>query len=228
MGKPQKYFAIQQAGRTAEVYIYGDIVPYPWDNSDMSGQTLADQIKEMDVDIIHVYINSYGGSVSEAWAMYNALRRHPAKVVTYGEGFVASAALYPFLAGDERYASSMSAYYLHEVMVYADGYAKDMRAAAEEADMLTTIGIGAFVEQAGMREETVRELMANETWLAPGEALELGIATGILRAETETVTQSARRDVMGKIFQREKDPGNPAGPVRQKGKNSVLGLFENI
>lgn len=76
-------------------------------------------------------IDSYGGAVSEGWAIYNALLQHPAKINTYGDGFVASAALFPFLAGDNRYASNLSAYYLHEVLVSACGYADDLRAAAQ-------------------------------------------------------------------------------------------------
>ena len=137
------------------------------------------QIETIDADTIHVHIDSYGGAVSEGWAIYNALLQHPAKINTYGDGFVASAALFPFLAGDNRYASNLSAYYLHEVLVSACGYADDLRAAAQDADTMTSIGIRAFVERAGMREEDIRELMRSETWLTPEQALEYNIATAV-------------------------------------------------
>ena len=167
-----RYFAIQQAERTADVYIFGDIVPFAWFDGDVSAHSIVQQIQELDVDTIRVHIDSYGGAVSEGWAIYNALREHPAKIVTYGDGFVASAALYPFMAGDERYASNLSAYFFHQVMTGASGYASDLRAAADEADVLTQIGMAAFTERAGMAEEEVRQLMENETWLSPQQALE--------------------------------------------------------
>ena len=139
----------------------------PWFDGDVSANSLEKQIKDLDVDEIRVHIDSYGGAVSEGWAIYNALRQHPAKVITYGDGFVASAALYPFLAGDERIASNLSAYYLHQVMVSAEGYADELRAAANEAEMMTEIGINAFVERTKMAADDVRALMEAETWLSP-------------------------------------------------------------
>lgn len=201
--KNAPYFAIQQAGREASVQIYGDITPYPCFESDVSALRIAEQIAQIDADVIHVHIDSYGGAVSEGWAIYNALRAHPAKIITHGDGFVASAALYPFLAGDERIACNPSAYYLHEVCVGAHGYADDLRAAADEADVMTDIGIAAFVENTKMTAEEVRELMKKETWLSPMEALEKGIATSIAQAEPaigpgQSVKHTLLRSVLAK------------------------------
>lgn len=208
----RQYFAIQQAERTADLYIFGDIVPFALFPGEVSGQSLADQLQALDVDTIRVHIDSYGGAVSEGWAIYNALREHPAKIVTYGDGFVASAALYPFLAGDERYASTLSAYFFHQVMTCAEGYASDLRAAADEVDKLTDIGIRAFVERTGMTEETVRQLMDHETWLTPQEALELGVATAIIQDEAPKAQQSAKKA----LLQRVTAPMEKADPPKKK------------
>lgn len=208
----RQYFAIQQAERTADLYIFGDIVPFALFPGEVSGNSLADQLQALDVDTIRVHIDSYGGAVSEGWAIYNALREHPAKIVTYGDGFVASAALYPFLAGDERYASTLSAYFFHQVMTCAEGYASDLRAAADEVDKLTDIGIRAFVERTGMTEETVRQLMDHETWLTPQEALELGVATAIIQDEAPKAQQSAKKA----LLQRVTAPMEKADPTTKK------------
>lgn len=197
----RRYFAVQQAERTADIYIFGDITTFRWAEGDVSAMSLAQQIEGLDVDRINVRIDSYGGSVSEGWAIYNTLIKHPAKVVTYADGFVASAALYPFMAGDERIASNLSAFYFHEVMTCAEGYAKDLRAAADMAETMTEIGVNAFTERAGMSEAEVRELMAAETWLTPAQALEKGIATSITATESGGTVQSARRAVMARIGQ---------------------------
>ena len=199
--KNRKFYAIQQADRAADLYIFGDIVSYPWTElGEASGMSIVNQIKNLDVDEIRVHIDSYGGSVSEGWAIYNALRQHPAKIVAYGDGFVASAALFPFLAGDERIASSLSAYYFHQVMVAASGYASDLRAAADEAEKMTEIGINAFVERTGMDADQVRQLMQAETWMTPAQALDCGLATSITTDGALPIAQDAKRAVMQRVL----------------------------
>lgn len=196
----KSYFAVQQADRAADIYIFGDIVPFEWLDGDVSANGIRRQIEGLDVDEIRVHIDSYGGAVSEGWAIYNALRQHPARVTSYGDGFVASAALFPFLAGDERVASNLSAYYLHQVMVSAEGYAKDLRTAADEADLMTEVGINAFVERTGMSTEKVRALMEAETWLSPEKALDLGLATSMVANRSVPVAQAAKRTIMQRVL----------------------------
>ena len=207
----KKYYAIQQLDRGADIYIFGYIVSYPrTEQGEASGMSIVNQIKNLDVDEIRVHIDSYGGSVSEGWAIYNALRQHPAKIVAYGDGFVASAALYPFLAGDERIASSLSAYYFHQVMVSASGYADDLRAAADKAEKMTEIGIQAFVERTSMTDGEVRALMEAETWLTPAQALEYGLATSIHKDDGLPVAQDAKKSIMQRLLQAKAEPKAPA------------------
>ena len=66
------YYAVQQMGREADIWIFGDITRYPMDDSDMSAGRLVDKIAELEADALNVHIDSYGGSVSEGWAIYNA------------------------------------------------------------------------------------------------------------------------------------------------------------
>lgn len=199
--KNKQFFAIQQLDRGADIYIFGDIVSDPWTElGEASGMSIVNQIKNLDVDEIRVHIDSYGGSVSEGWAIYNALRQHPAKIVAYGDGFVASAALYPFLAGDERISSSLSAYYFHQVLVKARGYASDLRAAADKAEKMTEIGINAFVERTGMDVDQVRQLMQAETWMTPAQALDCGLATSITTDGALPIAQDAKRAVMQRVL----------------------------
>lgn len=223
------YYAVQQMGREADIWIFGDITRYPMDDSDMSAGRLVDKIAELEADTLNVHIDSYGGSVSEGWAIYNALRQFRGRVTTYGDGFVASAALYPFLAGEERFASTLSAYYLHEVMTWGDGYADDLRKAADEADRLTEIGVKAFVERTGMTEDEVRALMQAETWLTPEEAMARGIATAIKEDAMQQRTQSAKRQIMQKMRDA---PEKGEEPRRQKGKeqpsSGIMGTLAGI
>lgn len=191
----------QAAGSKVEIYIFGDVVDEKWCDDETSPKSVIDVIQGLDTQGIDVYIDSSGGDVAAGWGIYNALRQHPAKVRTYGVGFVASAALYPFLAGDERYASTLSAYYMHEVMTGVRGYADDLRKAADEITALTEIGINVFVERAGMAREKAQELMRAETWLTPESALELGIATALIKDDSGGPAQSARRQMIQRLTQ---------------------------
>lgn len=216
MGK--QYYAIQQAQREADIYIFGDIVPFEFFEGDVSAHGITQQIKDLDVDQINVHIDSYGGAVSEGWAIYNALKNHPAKVVTYGDGFVASAALYPFMAGDERYASNLSAYYFHQVWISASGYADELRAAANEAELMTEVGLNAFTDNTGMTADEVRELQKSETWLTPSEALERGIATAILADTAPKHAQDAKRQILQRVLDKAPAPERIPEPEPEQKK----------
>ena len=65
MKNAKKYFAIQQLERSADIYIFGDIVPFAWYESDVTAASIVKQIQNLDVDEIRVHIDSYGGSVME-------------------------------------------------------------------------------------------------------------------------------------------------------------------
>lgn len=228
MDNSKRFFAVQQADRQADIYIFGDITPYRWVENDVSAMSLAQQIKSLDVDRINVHIDSYGGSVSEGWAIYNVLLQHPAKVVTYADGFVASAALYPFMAGDERIASTLSAFFFHEVMTGAEGYAKDLRAAADMAEIMTDIGLSAFTDRAGIPAEEVRHMMSEETWLNPWDALEKGIVTMVEQDAGSKFTQSAKQAVMARFVQSAVARTPPPLPEDKPKSNPILQMFKNF
>lgn len=232
---PKKFYSLQQAGREADIYIFGDIVKDRWTPADVSADSLSKQIQALEADVINVHIDSYGGVISEGWAIYNQLRQHPAWIRTYGMGFVASAALYPFLAGDERYAVEPSAYYLHQVIVGAEGYEEDLRAAAELAGQMTEIGLAPF-QQAGVNLDAVREMMRNETWLSPCDAMACGIATSVLTNREETgMTQSAKALVMQKILlpvhqeaPADQLPESTADPEPVKQTAGIMGMLGGV
>ena len=211
----KNYLKINQEARTAELYIYGDLTQDNWWDGTVSAQSVADQIHDMDVDLIQVHVDSYGGEVSEGWAIYSQLVEHKAKVVTYADGFVASAALYPFLAGDQRIASTLSGFFFHEVLSSAYGYASDLRKAADDAEKLTDIGISSFVERTSMEENTVRELMAQETWVTPDEAMEYGLVTEIRKsAQAASPSQSAKAAIFARLKQQA--PPKKEDPIEEK------------
>jgi len=61
-----------------------------------------------------VYLNSVGGDVESAYAIYEILRLSGRKVITYAIHEVFSCAVTIYLAGDERYATEYSNFMIHE------------------------------------------------------------------------------------------------------------------
>lgn len=222
---PKPYFDFQQAGEQADIYIFGDITSFPCVESDASAFRLARQLeKSENLAEINIHVDSYGGEVSEGFAIYNAIRNKNAHVKTYADGFVASAAIYPFLAGDERVANNVSAFYFHPVIGGQYGYAEDLREAADELDKLTEIGLGAFTA-AGMKEQAARDLINSKTWYAPEAVLEMGLATSIQKqSDSKTALQSVRSLIVRQMLA---VPAPPAKKPEEK-KSTLFELFAKI
>ena len=227
---PKPYFDMQQSGEEANIYIYGDITSYPWEQSDVSAFRLANQLEQAgNLVEINVHVDSYGGQVSEGFAIYNALRAKNAQITTHADGFVASAAIYPFLAGTQRIANNVSAFYFHPVIGGGRGYAEDLREAADELDKLTEIGLGAFTN-AGMKEQAARDLINSKTWYSPEAVLEMGLATSIQKgARGDEATQSVHDMLIRQTLAvpspvPKKPPQEPPAPPQ----NNLLSLFSKL
>lgn len=195
MSKKQKFWQITQNNRTADINIYGDITSFPWLESDVTSFNIKQEIDALDVDTINVYINSYGGEVAEALAIYSALKRNPAQVHTYCDGFACSAATIIFAAGDIRTMGSIALLMIHNCMSYA-GFANSekLRKLAEDNDKINQSSIEAYKKISNLSVEEIKDLMDNETWLTAQECLAYGFATDIAdtdEGEDETVQQSA-------------------------------------
>lgn len=224
---PKPYFDIQQFGEQTDIYIFGDITRYADEASqETSGYSLVQQLKKIpDAAEINLHIDSFGGNVSEGWAIYNALKDSRARVTSYADGFVASAAIYPFLAGQERIASNVSAFYFHPASQFAAGYAEDLRNAADALDQLTEIGLGAFTN-AGMEEQAARDLVNSKAWYSPTAMLEKGIATSIRKTgDASGVSQSVRGLIVQQLMVPHKDVEPPAEPPA---KLSLMQMLCNI
>ena len=202
----QKFYQItvSSENRVADIIIYGDITSFATDLTrwygdnenvaEVSSRQIIKEINDLDVDTINVYINSYGGEVAEALAIYSALKRHSASVHTFCDGFACSAATIIFCAGDVRTMGSIALMMIHNCMSYL-GYANsnEMRKAAEDNDKINQSSIEAYKLVSNLSEEEIRQMMDNATWLTAQECLEYGFATEVADMEEDSaeVQQSA-------------------------------------
>lgn len=217
----KKYYAMETAGRETNLYIYGDITSWEWTESDVSSYTLSKTLEELDADIINVYINSYGGEVAEGLAIYNALKRHKAKVKTVCDGFACSIASVIFMAGDDRVMNNASLLMVHNAWTRAEGNAQGLRKTADDLDKITQASVNVYLEQVTIGEEELKAMLDAETWVTPMEALEKGFATEITGAPLNFAapSQSARREVYAKLTASR--PVAPKNPEKLQEKENI-------
>lgn len=187
------YFQLAKKGTTATVNVYGRIgASYGGrDGDETNVSKLAKQLDDLEnVTQIDVFINSNGGDVSEGLAVYNALKRHSAKVTTFCDGFACSAASVIFMAGDERIMSTASLLMIHNAWSYGRGNASEMRKLADDLDKITSASINAYMTVTDKSREHIMQLMDNETWLDAEDCIELGFATSIEEYDDDAVNQS--------------------------------------
>lgn len=226
-----KYYqiAINEDKKEADVYIYGDITSWEWDESDISSFTLSKELQSLpeDIQVINVYINSYGGEVAEGLAIRSALKRHKAKVRTYCDGFAASIASVIFSAGDERIMSNASLLFIHNAWSYASGDANAMNKAAEDLAKITQASIEAYKEVVNLSEEKLKELMDAETWLSPAECIEMGFATQIVSDSNSNPAQSAQKAIQQILLANQREAiENPDPPETTEPAEKTNVMFE--
>lgn len=191
--KKQIYYALEKNGSEANITIYGDITSFPWLEGDVSAANLSHQLEALgDVSRINVFINSYGGEVAEGVAIYNALKRHKAKVVTYCDGFACSIASVIFMAGDERIMNKASTLMVHNAWTMVSGNASELRKAADDIEKINQLSIAAYKTHFKGTDEELQALLDGETWVLPEEAMEYGFATSIDKTESDKASQNAR------------------------------------
>ena len=159
----------------------------------MNAKQFVDELKGIDADTIHLRINSPGGSVIDGNAMFNALQRHPANVVTHIDGLAASMASVIAMAGDEVHMADNALLMIHNPWTFSMGDADELRADADLLDKMSASIVGAYGRSQYEADE-IKNLMDEETWFTAQEAFDAGlvdhISTG-LRAAASDITAMA-------------------------------------
>lgn len=175
-----KYYNLwkNEDGDIAYLDIYGDITSYRYYERDVSSYQIVKELKELTgVSTIYVNINSYGGEVFEGYAIYNALKNHPAKIITIVDGVCASIASIIFMAGEERIMRDLSFLVIHNPWIYVSGNADDLEKEAQNLRALNEVGKKAYLDCVNITDDELQQMLDEETWLSPTEALEKNFAT---------------------------------------------------
>jgi len=152
----------------AEVSIYGTIGGF-----DINAKDFAEDLKGIDADTIHLRVDSPGGSVIDGISIFNALQRHPAKVVTHIDSLAASMGSVVAMAGDEVRMANNALIMIHEPWTVAMGNAEELRKNADTLEKMSGNILQAY-SRSQYTPEQVADLMKEETWMTAQDALDAG------------------------------------------------------
>ncbi len=172
----QSWYTIRARDEGAELLIYDEIGAYG-----VSAKSFLADLGELDSKApLELRLNSPGGSVFDAVAIYNALMRHEGTVTVTIDGIAASAASYIAMAGDTVVMPENAFLMIHDPSGMVIGNAGDMRSMAEALDKIAGSLVRGYAAKSGRPDEGIAALMAAETWLDAADALELGLADKVI------------------------------------------------
>ena len=179
--KPAKqaapWYAIHaRANRHAEAFIFGDIGD-GWSDETVTARKFVAEIAALSVDTLTVRINSVGGSVPDGLAIFNALRRHPARVSTVVEAVAASIASLIAMAGETVSMAENAMLMIHAPWSSAQGNANDLREMADLLDKFAASMATAYVRTGGLDHAAALAMLLDgaDHWYSAEEAKAAGL-----------------------------------------------------
>ena len=134
--------------------------------------------------ILTIYINSTGGSLTDAFGLIDVMQNSNFVVRTIGIGNVMSAAFLIFAAGDkgERYVAKNTSIMCHQFTDSIDEKYHDIKAALKETEYCNKRMVDILTEATGLVPSKVKAklLPASDVYLTAEELLEFGVADHIL------------------------------------------------
>ncbi|WP_051901527.1 ClpP-like prohead protease/major capsid protein fusion protein [Methylotenera sp. L2L1] len=166
----KNWYSIKATGKTANLSIYDEIGGFG-----VTAQSFINELNSLTgVSNIHLHISSEGGSVQEGVAIYNALKRHQAKVDVFIDGWALSMASFIAMAGDKVYMSENALMMIHNAWGGGSGDARELRKTADILEKATDSLVDGYVLKTGKSREEISSMLDEETWMTAEEALEQG------------------------------------------------------
>ncbi len=167
------------------IYIYGAIAWDAFPDADFWGIITADNIRQQiqdsgNAETLIVHVNSPGGEVYEGLAIFDLLVNSGKKIITVGEGLVASIASVIFLAGTERRAMENMTYMIHKPWQLMVGESDDLRKAADEMDRLEDKITDIYEDRSTLSRSSIKSMLKEETFMGSNEMLDHQFATEII------------------------------------------------
>lgn len=168
------YTISANAGSIPEILIYEQIGK-DWYGDGIGAKSFLEDLKALgNPPEINVRINSPGGSVFDGQAIYNALKRHTAKINVFIDGVAASIASVIAMAGDVVKMPENALMMIHDPSTGVYGTAEDMKKVLSALEKAKDTLVSAYNDKTKLDKDYLSELMTNETWMTATEAKKWG------------------------------------------------------
>lgn len=157
-----------------DIYIYDDIGP-EWAGM-VSAKGIVSAIKDAGNQPINLKINSPGGDVNEAAAIYNALLAHAPGVEISIDGIAASAASYIAMAGSKIKIAENAKMMIHRAWTFAAGNSVELSKVVDVLAGYDATIADVYAARSGKATAEVVDKMTAETWFNAAEAVAFGLA----------------------------------------------------
>lgn len=150
-----------------------------WTGGGVTAKRVSAALRSIGKKDVTVKINSPGGDMFEGIAIYNLLRKHPAKITVEVMGWAASAASIIAMAGDEVRMGLGTFMMVHNAWGGVIGNRHDMRDAAEMFDGFDSAIADIYEARTEQPRKAITDLMDAETFMGPKDAVAKGFADSV-------------------------------------------------
>ena len=182
------------ADKDPELMLYGEIADQDcwWDDNATSPVQFKQDLEALGApNNINVRINSVGGDVFAAHAIYNILKSNPANIIAVVDGLCASAATIVAMAADKIVMPSNSVMMVHKpsAMLFGSYNSDDMDKMSETLDIVQNSIVAAYVAKTGRDPKDLAALMDQEKWMTAQEAKDEGFCDDVIYSDQNSVNK---------------------------------------
>lgn len=185
-----------------KISIRGPIIPnndqWIYDLFDIeatSPRIVQSELADANGEAVDVEINSGGGSVFDGSEIYTALKEYEGNVTVKIVGLAASAASVIAMAGNKLTMAPTAQMMIHNASAVTAGDYRDMDHMSDVLKNVNQTIANAYKMRSGLSDQELLQMMDEETWLTPQQALDYGLIDEVMF--TEDVSVVASTDVSG-------------------------------
>ncbi|MEA5057765.1 MAG: Clp protease ClpP [Anaerotignum propionicum] len=190
-------------GNTApELILYGDIASETWWGDEVTPRQFTEELNALgNVPEIVVRINSGGGDVFAANAIYTRLKDNSAKIIVKIDGWAASAATIVAMAGDIIEIPGNGVFMVHDPKMGVLGYFSEAEFVklSEELKVIKQSIVNGYALKTGKDPEEIAAIMADETWYDGKQAVEAGFCDKLMFEAVETSVENTSKVIVNSI-----------------------------
>jgi len=176
----KKFWAWGKGEDETALHIEGEISEEQWWGDETTPKDFRDQLARRAGKDVTVYINSYGGEVFAAAAIYDMLKEHDGNVTVKITGKAMSAASVIAMAGHKVLMSPAATLMIHRPWIIALGDEDEM---GKARDVLITIKdtiVNAYQLKTGLPRDEIIKMVDDETYMDARAALAKGFIDEIM------------------------------------------------